>query len=481
MDITQVAAEGLRREFRVTYGADEIEAEITRRLEEIRRTARIPGFRPGRVPLRLLRARYGQAVLGEVVQKAVEESARRVVEEHELRPALRPRVEITAFEEGRDLELRVDLEVLPEVPEVALGEIELVRHVAEPDEERVQGSLRNLAAARRTFEPVDRPAETGDRVTITFTGTVGGEPFEGGSGEKVQVVLGEGRLLPGFEEALVGRRAGEAFRAEVVVPEDHPREELRGRTVVFEGTVEEVAAPREPAIDDQLAKTYGYENLVELEKAVRERLREEFRRRARERMKRQLLDWLAEHVRFEVPQGMVDLEFRTIWEQLEREMQQSGTDFEKLGRSREEMEAEYRAIAERRVRLGLILAEIGRRHGVEVTGQELQQAMMREAQRYPGREREVLEFFRRNPPALEQLRAPIFEDKVVDLIFELARVREETVTPEELFREEDEEEPGGAAAVAEETAAATGAGAEAEARREGEGGAAAPGRTGEGG
>ncbi len=454
MDITQVAAEGLKREFRITCKADEIEAEITRRLEEIRRTARIPGFRPGKVPLKLLRARYGQAVRGEVLEKKVEEGTRRLIEEHELRPALRPKVEVTSYEEGRDLEIRVDLEVLPEVPEVDLGAIELVRPVAEPDEERVRATLENLAAARRTYEPVERPAQEGDRVTISFTGTVDGEPFEGGSGEKVQVVIGSNQLLPGFEPALVGKRAGESFRAEVVVSDDHPREDLRGRTVVFEGTVEEVAAPNEVAIDDQLAKSYGYDDLAALEEAVRERLRDEYRRRARERMKRQLLDWLAEHVRFEVPAGMVELEFQSIWQQLEREMQESGTDFERLGKSREELEAEYRAIAERRVRLGLILAEIGRRHQVEVSGQELQQAVMREAARYPGREREVLDFFRNNPAALEQLRAPIFEDKVVDLIFELVKVREEQVTPEELFREEDEEEAP-AAADGDSTDAAT--------------------------
>ncbi|GBD41782.1 Trigger factor [bacterium HR39] len=410
MDITQVAAEGLKREFRVTYGAEEIEKEVTRRLEEIRRTARIPGFRPGKVPLKLLRARYGGAILGEVLEKAVQEGTRRVVEEHELRPALRPKVEITSFEEGGALEFKVDVEVLPEVPEVDLPSIELVRHVAEVPEETVRRTLENLAEARRRFEPADRPAQEGDQVVIGFTGTVDGEPLAGGSGEKVEVVLGTHTLLPGFEEGLVGRKAGESFRIEVQVPEDHPREDLRGRTVVFEGRVEEVRAPQPVEIGDELAKSYGFETLADLEKAVRERFAEEYRRRARERMKRQLLDWLDEKVKFEVPQGMVDLEFQAIWRQLEQEMRQSGTTFEQLGRSREELEAEYRAIAERRVRLGLILSEIGRRNQIEVSERELQQAVLREAQRAPGREREVIEFFRRNPAALQQLQAPIFED-----------------------------------------------------------------------
>jgi len=459
MDITQVAAEGLRRAFRVTYGAEEIEKEVTRRLEEIRRTARIPGFRPGKAPLRLLRARFGASVLGEVLEKAVEEGARRVVEEHELRPALRPKVEITSFEEGKNLEFRVDVEVLPEVPEVDLFAIELVRHVADVPEEAVRRTLENLAEARRRFEPVDRPAEQGDQVVISFTGTLDGKPFEGNRGEQVEVVLGSNTLLPGFEEGLVGRKAGDSFRIEVKVPEEHPREDLRGRTVVFEGTVGEVRAPQPVEIGDELAKSYGFETLAELAKAVRERFAEDYRRRARERMKRQLLDWLDEHVKFEVPQGMVDLEFQNIWRQLELEMQRSGTTFEQLGKSREELEKEYRAIAERRVRLGLILSEIGRRNQITVSEQELQQAVLREAQRAPGREREVIEFFRRNPAALQQLQAPLFEDKVVDFIFELAKVREEKVTPEELYREEDGEEqaageraPEGSAAAAGETA-----------------------------
>ncbi len=463
MDITQVAAEGLRREFRVTYGAEEIEREITRRLEEIGRKARIPGFRPGKVPLKLLRARFGASVLGEVLEKAVEEGTRRVVEEHELKPALRPKVEITSYEEGRDLEFRVDVEVLPEVPEVDLSAVELVRYVAEVPEETVRRAVENLAEARRRFEPVDRPAEQGDQVVVSFTGTVDGEPFEGNRGEHVEVVLGSNTLLPGFEEGLVGKKAGDSFRIEVKVPEDHPREDLRGRTVVFEGTVEEVRAPQPVEIGDELAKSYGFENLAELEKAVRERFADEYRRRARERMKRQLLDWLAENVKFEVPQGMVDLEFQNIWRQFEEEMQRSGTTFEQLGRSREELEEDYRAIAERRVRLGLILSEIGRRNQITVSEQELQQAVLREAQRAPGREREVIEFFRRNPAALQQLQAPIFEDKVVDFVFELARVREEEVSPEELFREEDEEEPRPEAAgegAAEAAAAGESAGAQ---------------------
>lgn len=442
MQISEVAAEGLKREYRVVCSAGEIEERVGRRLQELSKTVRLPGFRPGKVPLSLLRKRYGSSVLGEVLEQVVEEGSRRVVSENELRPALRPKIEVTSFEEGKDLEFRLDLEVLPEVPEVDLSAIELVRYVAEPDEERVRKSLENLAEARRTYAPPaePRPAREGDQVVIDFVGYRDGEPFEGGSASDLPVVLGSGSLLPGFEEALVGKSAGEEFEITLTVPEDHPNRQLAGRTVVFRGTVKEVREPQPVAIDDELAKAYKHESLADLEKTLRERLAEEYRRRSRERMKRQLLDWLAEHCRFEVPQGMVDLEFESIWKQLQEEMQRTGSTFENMGHSEEELRAEYRAIAERRVRLGLLLSDIGTKNQITVEPQELQQAILREAQRYRGREREVIELYRNHPQLLEQLRAPIFEDKVVDFIFELARIREEKVSVDELFREPDEEE-----------------------------------------
>lgn len=459
MQISEIAAEGLKREYRVVCSAEEIEQRVQERLKELAKSVRLPGFRPGKVPLGLLRKRYGGSVLGEVLEQMVREGQKRIVAENELRPALRPKIEVTSFAEGKDLEFKLDLEVLPEVPAVDLTQIELVRYVAEPDEERVRKSLANLAEARRTYAPPaePRPAREGDQVIVDFVGYRDGEPFEGGSAQDLPVVIGSRTLLPGFEEALVGRSAGEAFEIELTVPENHPNRELAGKTVVFRGQVKEVREPQPVAIDDELAKAYGHNTLAELEQTLRERLAEEYRRRSRERMKRQLLDWLAEHVRFEVPQGMVELEFATIWKQLTDEMQRIGSSFADLGRSEEELRAEYRAIAERRVRLGLLLSDIGTKSQITVAPQELQQAVLREAQRYPGREREVVEFFRNQPQALEQLRAPIFEDKVVDFIFELARVREEKVSVDELFREPDEEEEAarseaGAVAAAKEAA-----------------------------
>ncbi len=456
MQIKEVAQEGLKRGYKVTYDAAEIEERIEKRLAELAKTVRLPGFRPGKVPLGLLRKRYGPSVLGEILEQVVEEGSRKVINEHELKPALRPKVEVTSFDEGKDLEFSIDLEILPEVPEVDLSAIELVRYTAEVDEERVRRSLENLAKAQRQYEAPEepRPAQEGDQVVIDFTGYRDGEAFEGGSAENLPVVIGSGSMLPGFEEGLVGKRPGDGFRLELTVPEDHPNKDLAGRQLVFEGTVKEVRAPKPLAIDDELAKAYGFEKLEELEKAIRERLEQEYRQRAREKMKRQLLDHLAETYAFEVPQGMVDLEFDTIWKQLTEEMERSGTSFEDTGKTEEELRKEYRDIAERRVRLGLILSEIGNRNQIKVEADELQQAMIREAQRYPGREREVFDFFRNNPGALEQLRAPLFEDKVVDFIFELARIRDEKVSVEELFEEPEDEEDAVAGAKAAAKAAA---------------------------
>ncbi len=442
MEITEVAVDGLRREYRVVVGAEEIEKEIQKRLEELQRKVRIPGFRPGHVPQKLLRQRYGQALLGEVVKKTLDEGSKRIVAEHELRPALNPRVEITSFEEGKDLEFRVDLEVLPEVPEVDLSAIELVRYEAEVEEDKIARSLQNLAEARREYHRVeeDRPAREGDRVVVDVTARAGEEVIANLSGENVEIPLGAGSVPEVFEQALLGRRAGETFTFTWEVPETHPEESIRGRTVQVEGTVKEIREAPEVAIDDALAKAYGYDDLEALREAVRARLEDDYRQRARERMKRQLLDWLAENVRFEVPRGMVELEFENIWRQLLEDMERRGRSFDSLGTSEEELREEYRAIAERRVRLGLILSDIGNRNQIHVESEELQQAVWREAMRYRGREREVIEHFRAHPEALEPIRAHLFEDKVVDFIFQLAKVRAEQVTPEELYRAEEEEE-----------------------------------------
>jgi len=456
MQVTQVAAEGLVRQFKVVVPAAEIEERVTSRLEDLKSRVRMPGFRPGKVPLGLLRKQYGKGVLGEVVEQALEEGAKKAIGEHGLKPALRPKIEITAFDEGKDLEFAMRVELLPEVPEVDMKAISIVRPVATVDETVLREALERIARSRQKFRaPAEpRPARLGDRVTIDYEGTVEGRPFEGGSGKDLAIVLGGGGTIPGFEDQLVGALPGERRTIEVTFPESWREASVRGKRARFEVEVKAVEEPLPVAVDDALAKELGFDDLPALEKALAERIEADFKAASRQKAKRQLLDHLAATYRFPVPEGMVDIEFRAIWQQVEREMQELGLTFESQGKSKEELEAEYRAIAERRVRLGLILSDIGTRHDIKVEGSELQQAVIAQAQRFPGQERQVLEYYRNNAAALEALRAPIFEDKVVDFILQLAQVTDRKVSPEELMRD-DEEEPQADAPAAPAAAAAS--------------------------
>ena len=441
MQVTEVSAEGLSREYKVVVPAEEIAGRVQSRLEKLSKTIRVPGFRPGKAPLTLLRKQYGRSVMGEVLEEALDEGSKKTIADHNLRPALRPKIEVTSFDEGKDLEFGMKLEVLPEVPAIDMESIELTRLVAEVDDERLRRSLETLAQTNRKYEPTPepRPAQNDDQVVVDFVGKRDGETFQGGSAEDFVLLLGSNSMIPGFEAGIVGMMPGEQKVVAVTFPEDYPAENLKGRTVTFDVTLKEVRAPLPTAVDDALAKKMGLDDLKALEQALRERLEEEYKGVARARMKRQLLDHLAETYRFEVPPGMVDLEFEAIWRQLTEEMKRNDQTFEQLGEDEEKTKAEYRAIAERRVRLGLLLSDIGTKHDVKVESQELQQAVLREAMRFQGQERKVFEFYRNNPQALEHLRAPIFEDKVVDLIIERAKVTEQGVSVEKLL--ENPEEP----------------------------------------
>ncbi len=449
MQVTEVAADGLKREYKVVVAASEIQGKVDERLKKLAKTVRIPGFRPGKAPLTLLKKQYGRSVMGEVLEQTVDEGSRRAIEDHKLKPALRPKIEVTSFDDGADLEFKLDLEVLPEVPEVDVKAISLTREVVEVDEERVAKAIENLAQARRRFEPLSepRPIADGDQVTLDFRGSIDGEPFEGGSAEGFELVIGSSSMIPGFETGLIGKEAGATTTIEATFPEDYGREDLRGKTAQFEVTIREVKAAAPVVVDDDFAKDLGMESLDDLKARVGARLAEDYKGIGRSKVKRALLDDLAERCRFVVPEGMVELEFQAIWRQLEEEMKRTESTFESMGQTEEELRAEYRGIAERRVRLGLVLSDIGIKNEVKVEGAELQQAVIEQARRYPGQEKQVFEYFRDTPAALEQLRAPIFEDKVVDFLLELAQVTEVPVTVEELMKDPDadaDEAPAGA-------------------------------------
>ena len=404
----------------------------------------------------MLRKQYGRSVMGEVLEQAVNQGSQQAIADHELRPALRPKIEVTAFDEGADLEFTMALEVLPDVPEVELKQIELVRPVAEVSDETLARSLDQFAKRFQEYAPPaePRPSQAGDRLIIDFEGRIDGEVFEGGKAEDFALVLGSGFMLPGFEDQLTGVAAGADVTVNVAFPEAFPNPELAGKPATFTVKVKQVEEPKPLVLDDDLAKGQGFDDLDALKTAIRESIARDYAQVSRARVKRALLDRLAESCRFDVPGGMVDLEFEAIWKQLKEEMERTGEALPE-GKSEDDLKEEYRAIAERRVRLGLILSDIGQKNELKVEQHELNHAIMEQARRYPGQEQKVLQFFRSNPSALEQLRAPLYEDKVVDFIFQMANVSEKKVTPEELMADPDAQ---GEAASADEPSAATAAG-----------------------
>ena len=463
IEVTQTGAEGLKREFRVVVEDATIEERVVAKLGELAGRVSLPGFRPGKVPLSLLRKRYGDAVRGEVLEETVNEGTRRALSDQGLRAAVRPEVEVTKFEEGGGLEYRLSIEAFPEIESVDFSSIEIEQLRAQPTEEHVQSHLEWLAEAQTTYETEEnREARSGDAVVIDFVGRRDGVEFEGGAAQDFELVLGSGAFVPGFDDPLIGATAGRRLDIDVTFPDTYPAEELAGRPVVFEVDVKEVKRPEQPAIDDELAVKMGVENLEELRKAVSDQIRSDYDRVSRERVKRQLLDALAERCDFEIPRGLVDDEFEEIWQRLGEEYRTPDEDKVEAEdedeaeaedkdeaeadppKSEEEAREEYRAIAERRVGLGLLLSDVGRRNNIEVQEDEINRAMAEYARRFPGREHEVVRELRNDPQAIARFQGPILEDKVVDFILEMARVSEREVTPDELLGGRgDDEEPSG--------------------------------------
>lgn len=437
MQVTQTHAEGLKRDYRVTVEADEIDRKVAERLAEIGQEARIPGFRPGKVPMNILRQRFGQAVLGEILEKVVEESSQNAMTQEDLRPARQPRIEVESFDQGQDLVYTMSMELLPEIEPVDFSTLELERvRVRVPDEE-VEKTLGHLAAEAGESQPVDspRPAREGDIVVIDFQGTVDGEALPGMQAEDHHLELGANRLVPGFEPQLEGAEAGESREVRVTFPEDYGNEGLAGREAVFQVAVKEVREKVPQALDDDLAQKYGAESLDDLRGKLRENLQQHYEQSARQKVKRELLDKLATCHDFELPPSMLDSEFEQIWQQIEHDRAHGRLDPEDADKDEETLKQEYRDIAARRVRLGLLLSEVGRRQEIQVTQEELSNAVMEEARRYPGQEQQVFDYYLKSPEALNALRAPVYEDKVVDYVLELARVTTREVTPEELATE----------------------------------------------
>lgn len=502
MEVTETVADGLKREFRIVVPADELEGKVTSRLDELGRTIRLPGFRPGKVPMQILRRRFGTSVLGEVVESTVQGSSADTIRERNLRPALPPKVDIVSFSEGANLEYKMMVEILPEIPEPNFADLGIERLAVEVPDESVEAAMARIAEQQRKTEAVARAAEDGDILVVDIEGKVGDDEIPGATGKDRHIRLGAGGFIPGFEEQLVGATAGEKREVRVIFPEDYAASHLAGKEAVFQVDVKEVQQRLPAVIDDDLAVAVGLETLAELRQEVRQQMERDYQAASRLRLKRALLDKLAERYDFPVPVGMVDMEFDNIWAQHQAEKQQqqevaadngetaaavppdvargdadsdetadgaapagaalepaadapvgetpAGSELRPAGDENEEAaKAEYRRIAERRVRLGLLLAEIGSSNNITVTQDELNQAVTREVRRHPGYERQALDFYRQNPEAVASLRAPIFEDKVVDFIVEMAKVPERRVSPEELLalaEPEDENDAAGGGA-----------------------------------
>ncbi|MFO1083665.1 MAG: trigger factor [Reyranellaceae bacterium] len=442
MQVTELPAEGLKRQFKIVVPAGDLAAQVDSRLADLAKTAQMPGFRQGKVPVGLLKKQYGQALFGEALEEAVNTSTAKAIEDRGLKPALQPRIDLKQLEEGKDVEFEVALEVLPEIGKLDFSEVSLERLKAVVPDSDVEEAVSRIAKANREQKPVDppRPAQSGDALKIDFVGSVDGVEFPGGAAQDYILELGSGSFIPGFEDQLMGAEVGKDVEVKVTFPAEYGNAELAGKDAVFKCAIKEVRELVDRPIDDELAKANNFENLEAMRKAVADRIGQDYARISRSMIKRQLLDKLADTHKFEVPEGLVEGEFSAIWKRIE-EAKKNG---QKLEDDEEKMRKEYRDIAERRVRLGLLLADVGRSNGIDVTPEELNQAVVREAMRYSGQERQVMEFYAKNAELKEQLRAPIFEEKTVDFILELAKVAEKSVTPEELVkaaREAEEDKP----------------------------------------
>ena len=443
MDIKEIKAEGLSRTYSVTIPKEDLNAKLEAKIEEMRPQVSLKGFRPGKVPSSHIRKMFGQSIMKDVVEEVLTESSQKTIEDNKLRPAGQPQIDLRANGEdvtkgNADLEYQMTVETIPDFDIADVTKMKFERLTAEVDDAEVEERLKELASGRKTYKKKAKTAKAkdGDAVLIDFVGKIDGEVFEGGSMEGHQLVLGSNSFIPGFEDQLVGVKAGDEKDVKVTFPENYQAEQYAGKDAVFEVKVHEVQGAKDAELDDDFAKGFGMENLDKLREAVKESAEAEYSAQSRLKLKRKILDALDEGHKFDLPPAMVEQEFGAIWNQVKQEKDAGNLDEEDAAKSDEELEADYRKIAERRVRLGLVLAEMGQKEEIQITNEELQRAMINEARRYPGQEQQVVEFYQKNPQALAQLRAPIYEEKVVDHIVETAEVKDKTVKKDKLFEDD---------------------------------------------
>lgn len=440
MQITETVNSGLKRGFQVVVKAADLSAKADAKIKDMAGRANIKGFRPGKVPVDHLRRLYGKSVMAEVVQTTIDEQSRAVYAERKLKPAYQPEVklpeaegEVNAVIDGKqDLSFGVEVEVIPEFELKDATGLSLTKHLVEVAEAHIDEAMNRIASQSKTWGAKAGPAAAGDRVTITFEGAIDGKPFDGGKGEDIPLELGSNQFIPGFEDQLIGKKAGEELTVNVTFPAEYGVKDLAGKPAAFKTKVTQVDEPRLPAIDEDFAKRMGFENVAALRDMVKSGIAREFERMTALKLKRDVLDQLDKQYSFDLPSRLVDAEFNGIWNALANEMQKAKKTFADEDTTEEKARDEYKAIAVRRVRLGLVLGTLGEKEGIAVNEQELQQALTARLRQFPGQEKQVYDFYRKNPNALIELRGPIFEQKVVDYIITKASVADKTVSREEL-------------------------------------------------
>jgi trigger factor len=446
MQVTETSAAGLKREYRVVVPATDLEGRVQERLHDLKGRVQLRGFRPGKVPVAHLKRIYGKSAMAEVIEAVVREANSKIVADHGFKLATEPKI-VLPPEEGAvegviagksDLAYTVEMEIVPPITLADFKTIKLERLTAAVTDAEIEEAVQKIADQNRPFAAKDGAAEKGDRVVASFQATVGGEPFEGGTGENVPTLLGSGQFIPGYEDRLVGIKAGETRTFDLKFPDNYPAPNLAGKDATFTVTANAVEAPGTVTVNDDFAKTLGLESLAKLQDAMRQRIESEHTSTSRQKVKRALLDQLDERHKFEPPPTLVEQEFSSVWSQIESDLKQQGRTFADEGTTEEKARAEYRGIAERRVRLGLVIAEIGEKNNIKVTDEQLTQAIVAQARMMPGREQQLWDYYRNTPAALASLRAPLFEDKVVDFLLELANVADKQVSREELFKEDED-------------------------------------------
>lgn len=445
MQVNETLNEGLKRQIEVVIPKDDMIAQRNERLADMKDKVRINGFRPGKVPISHVTKLYGKSVMAELVNETIDSQTKSVLSDRNEKAAQAPKISMTEDEAeaeeilqgNKDFQFDISYEVIPPFDVADFSQIEIEKPVVEVADSQVEEQVERIAAGNATYETRKGKAAEGDRVTMDYLGKIDGEPFEGGKDEGANIVLGSNTFIPGFEDQLIGTKAGDEKDVKVTFPEDYQASHLAGKEAVFEVKVHEVAKPNKVEIDDEFAKTLGLDSADKLREVVREQISGQYDGQSRQKVKRQLLDKLDALHSFELPEGMVEQEFNNIWQQITKDLEEAGKTFEDEDTTEEKAREDYRKLAERRVRLGLVLAEIGEKAEIEVTEEELQRALYEQVRQYPGQEQQIYDFFRQNPDAVGSLRAPIFEEKVVDHILEQAKVTEKTVTEEELMKDDE--------------------------------------------